>query len=76
MVDELLKSGYHSLDAKNQDGQTALHLASILGYNDIVHRLIEAQASVNTRDCHGLTPLHVSNVWMSQPKLTIMQKKS
>lgn len=58
VVDELLKSGYHSLDAKNQDGQTALHLASILGHNDIIQRLIEAGASVNTRDCHGLTPLH------------------
>ncbi|GAB6021261.1 hypothetical protein CHUAL_003875 [Chamberlinius hualienensis] len=58
VVDELLKSGYHSLDAKNQDGQTALHLASILGYNDVVRRLIEAGASVNTRDGHGLTPLH------------------
>jgi len=60
VVSELLKCGYRSLEAKNEDGQTAVHLASRLGKDDILKKLIESQASVNCRDTAGYTPLHVS----------------
>lgn len=58
VVDELLKSGYSSIDAKTQDGDTALHLASRLGKDDILKRLIIAGANVNAFDSEGFTPLH------------------
>jgi len=61
-VSELLKCGYRSLEAKNAEGQTAVHLASKLGKNEILQRLIQAKATVNCRDTAGYTPLHVIHV--------------
>ncbi|XP_065333958.1 tyrosine-protein kinase Shark [Cloeon dipterum] len=58
VVSELLKCGYRSLEAKNAEGQTAVHLASKLGKNEILQRLIQENASVNCRDTAGYTPLH------------------
>jgi tyrosine-protein kinase len=59
VVSELLKCGYRSLEAKNQEGQTAVHLASRMGKDDILKKLIESGANVNCRDTAGYTPLHV-----------------
>jgi ankyrin repeat protein len=59
VVSELLKCGYRSLEAKNQEGQTAVHLASRMGKDDILKKLIESGANVNCRDKAGYTPLHV-----------------
>ncbi|GIX89198.1 tyrosine-protein kinase HTK16, partial [Caerostris extrusa] len=58
VVRELLKSGYHNLDAKNQEGQTAVHLASITGFDDILDLLLQSGANPNIIDGIGLTPLH------------------
>ncbi|XP_063220076.1 tyrosine-protein kinase Shark-like [Bacillus rossius redtenbacheri] len=58
VVSELLKCGYRSLEAKNQDGQTAVHLASRLGKDDILKKLIQSDANVNCRDTAGYAPLH------------------
>lgn len=58
VVSELVKSGY-KLEAKNQDGQTAVHLASQVGQDDILKKLIDNGANVNCRDTNGNTPLHV-----------------
>lgn len=60
IVSELLKCGYRSIEAKNQLGQTAVHLAAKSGTDDILNKLIENKASVNCRDSAGYTPLHVS----------------
>lgn len=60
IVEELLKCGYRSLEAKNQEGQTAVHLACQLIENDILKSLISSGANVNCRDTEGNTPLHVS----------------
>lgn len=57
---ELLKSGYHNLDAKNQEGQTAIHLASMMGFDDILDLLLQVGANPNIIDGKGLTPVHVS----------------
>lgn len=62
MVSELLKCQYRNLDAKNEDGQTAVHVASRLGQDDILKKLIESKADINCRDIAGYTPLHVSNL--------------
>ncbi|KAF7997213.1 hypothetical protein HCN44_005490 [Aphidius gifuensis] len=58
IVSELLKCGYRSIEAKNQLGQTAVHLAAKSGADDILNKLIENKASVNCRDSAGYTPLH------------------
>jgi tyrosine-protein kinase len=58
IVSELLKTGYRH-EAKNQNGQTAVHLASMNGKDDILRKLIEYGAGVNLRDTAGYTPLHV-----------------
>jgi len=58
VVYELLKCGYRNLESKNQEGQTALHLASLMGQDQIVEKLISCGANVNCRDTEGYTPLH------------------
>jgi ankyrin repeat protein len=62
VVSELLKCGYRSLEAKNQEGQTAVHLASRMGKDDILKKLIESGANINCRDTAGYTPLHVCTI--------------
>ncbi|XP_055373140.1 tyrosine-protein kinase Shark [Condylostylus longicornis] len=58
IVSELLKCGYRNFDAKNQNGQTALHVACINSSEEILKLLINVGANVNCRDTEGNTPLH------------------
>lgn len=59
VVSEVLKAGYkHNIDAKTQDGQTAVHLSCQHPDEQILKLLIEAGANVNCRDSRGDTPLH------------------
>ncbi|KAM3967419.1 SH2 ankyrin repeat kinase [Aphomia sociella] len=58
VVSQLLGCGYRSRDAKNQDGQTAVHIAARAGRDSILAKLIESGATVNVRDSFGYTPLH------------------
>uniref|UniRef100_A0A1B6K422 SH2 domain-containing protein n=2 Tax=Homalodisca liturata TaxID=320908 RepID=A0A1B6K422_9HEMI len=65
VASELLKCGYRSLEAKNEEGQTAVHLACRLGINNILEKLINSgittnclEKLVNCRDTDGYTPLH------------------
>ena len=60
VVTPMVSCGYRSIDAKNEDGQTAVHLACIRGHNDVLKILIEAEANVNAKDSYGETPLLVS----------------
>lgn len=61
VVTEMLKTDYRSLDAKNEEGQTAVHLActSSLNSEKILKLLIEKGSLTNSRDIAGNTPLHV-----------------
>lgn len=61
VVFELLKCGYRNFDAKNQDGQTALHLAALYSDEDILKHLLNAKVQVNSSDSFGCQPLHVSH---------------
>ncbi|XP_064105314.1 tyrosine-protein kinase Shark-like isoform X1 [Macrobrachium nipponense] len=60
VVSELLKSGYKKLDDKNNNGQTALHIASVKGHVEITEMLIKASALIEVRDGEGVTPLHLA----------------
>jgi len=59
VVSELLRGGYRSIDAKNESGQTATHLAASLGNAVILKLLIQGGGNVNVKDDLDLTPLHV-----------------
>ena len=62
VVSELLRGGtYRSIDAKNEIGQTAIHLAALLGNTIILKSLIQGGGNVNVKDDADLTPLHVIN---------------
>jgi len=61
VVFELLKCGYRNFDAKNQDGQTALHLAALHSDEVILKELLNAKVQVNSSDSFGCQPLHVSS---------------
>ena len=47
-----------NLDMRLEDGQTPLHIASILGHTGIAHYLLENNAQTNVQDSTGTTPLH------------------
>lgn len=58
----------YSLDAKDEDGRSAVHLACIVDKNAeaILEKLINAGANVNCRDQEGNSPLHVSTSFNSK----------
>lgn len=60
VVSELLKCGYRNVDAKNQNGQTAMHLAALHGDESMLNLLLNAGVSVNCMDTDNYMPLHVS----------------
>lgn len=48
------------INKKDRVGYTPLHYASMYGYLDIVHELIQSGACVNQRHDWGSTPLHIA----------------
>ncbi|KAI8122408.1 Tyrosine-protein kinase shark [Lucilia cuprina] len=58
VVSELLKCGYRNVDAKNQHGQTAMHLAALHGDQTMLNLLLNAGVSVNCMDTDNYMPLH------------------
>lgn len=70
LVSELLQSGNRNFDAKNEKGQTAVHLICLIERKtadekriseQILEKLISVGSNVNCRDKDGNTPLHVSS---------------
>ena len=60
VVKEMLKTTYRSLDAKDEHGMTAVHLACKNRVNpEIIKLLIDRGATLTSRDSSGNTPLHV-----------------
>ncbi len=47
-----------SPDRRFEDGQTPLHISTILGHSEVVKYLLENSANVNAQDLSGSTPLH------------------
>ncbi|KAF7358495.1 P-loop containing nucleoside triphosphate hydrolase protein [Mycena venus] len=62
-VGSLLIKHNASVDQADEDGTTALHLASSQGHLDIVQLLIEHSASADQADKDGKTALHLALSW-------------
>ena len=60
IVSEVLINAKADVNARNQDGWTALHLATQNGHKDCLEVLIKAKADVNARNQNGRTALHVA----------------
>jgi len=59
IVSEMLRCKMRSIDARNEDGQTAGHIAAINNLSEILQLLIRARTNVNAKDSSSCTPLHV-----------------
>lgn len=72
VVSESLKCGYRMyVNAKNQNGQTPVHLACKYPNEQILKMLIDSGANVNCRDTEGNTPLHVSLIFFKSRLLLL-----
>lgn len=67
VVSELLKCGYRNVDAKNQEGQSAMHLAALNSDEEMLQLLIQAGVSVNCMDSTNNMPLHYACRHQSAP---------
>ncbi|XP_069681555.1 uncharacterized protein [Periplaneta americana] len=59
---ECLLKNQSNINATNLEGETALHLASSGGCQDIVKSLLNQNADINIADNYGYTPLHVATI--------------
>mmetsp|Transcript_20316 Transcript_20316/g.30029 ORF Transcript_20316/g.30029 Transcript_20316/m.30029 type:complete len:477 (-) Transcript_20316:122-1552(-) len=57
-VRQMLEDQKMPANCKNQNGVTPLHMASQMGLNDLVRRLIELGADLNAKDNNGNTAMH------------------
>eukprot|EP00095_Tigriopus_kingsejongensis_P001147 maker-scaffold628_size122696-snap-gene-0.27 protein:Tk01147 transcript:maker-scaffold628_size122696-snap-gene-0.27-mRNA-1 annotation:"tyrosine-protein kinase shark" len=60
IVLEILNCGYRNITARDDHGQTAAHVASSYGYDDILKVLMSHGASPLVTDSSGNTPLHLA----------------
>ena len=61
MLNSALKSG-DSVDSRDRDGNTALHIAAMNGYNDIAHKLINSGAMIDCKNKDGITPIDIATI--------------
>lgn len=74
LVKELLKAGAN-INVRNQEGDTALMIASVRTHDHIVKILLEAEADVNTKNKHGLTALGLAQ-WCKHDEIIKMLKEA
>ena len=51
------------VDARQEHGRTALHLAARSGHSEVASTLLEGGAEIDARNPFGLTPLHLAAIW-------------
>ena len=61
-------------EARDEDGWTALHLASFWGHIDCVKTLIRAGAAVDQRDVEGRTALHMACLYGEAEAVKVLLK--
>ncbi|KFX95265.1 hypothetical protein O988_05878 [Pseudogymnoascus sp. VKM F-3808] len=54
------------LEAKDGQGRTALHLAALLGVEELVQLLLKADANTKAKDCEDMTPLDYASWYLHQ----------
>jgi ankyrin repeat protein len=52
-----------SVEARDEFGQTPLHVAAMCGHDPIVRTLIELEADIEVRDETNQAPLHLAAMW-------------
>ncbi len=63
-------------EAKDQNGNTALILAILKGYDDVVEALLDAGAKVDTMDGNGKSPLEIAEEINNTNAVALLKKKS
>ena len=58
VVSQLLECGDRNLSARNNNGQSAVHLAAFFGHDSVLKCLLNHGANANILDSSGYTPLH------------------
>ncbi|XP_002940028.2 caskin-2 isoform X2 [Xenopus tropicalis] len=56
-----------NVNHQDTDGFSALHHAALSGNSELLHLLLEMQASVDIKDGNGMRPLHYA-AWQGQPE--------
>jgi ankyrin repeat protein len=54
------------IEARNDQGRTAFHLAALLGFEDLVQLLLKADANTEVKDHEDMTPLHYASWYLHQ----------
>jgi uncharacterized protein len=73
---EMLVAAGAEIDARNEDGCTALHHAASQGHLPAVRRLVELGASLDVRDDDGRTPLEVATLLKESDTVLYLKGKS
>ncbi|CAK8530820.1 unnamed protein product [Lathyrus sativus] len=72
-IREVLESGM-SVDFKDIDGRTALHIAACQGYTDVVDLLLGNGAAVDPKDQWGNTPLADAIFYKNNDVIELLEK--
>jgi ankyrin repeat protein len=65
-----------NIEARNSQGRTALHLAALLGLEDLVLLLLKADANTEVKDYEDMTPLHYASWYLHQGIVKLLEIKS
>lgn len=63
------------LEAKDGQGRTALHLAALLGIEELVQLLLKADANTEAKDYEGMTPLDYASWYLHQGIVVLLEIK-
>jgi len=61
ILELLLNTSPHKINAKDHGGSTALHCAAYEGYRGVVELLLDKGADIDVEEALGLTPLHMAS---------------